>query len=48
MTVAEKSILAAVKDSVFTMRKGKNRVSLAERVGSFSFARVLDMGTWQF
>ena len=40
-TVAGKSILAAVKDSVFTMRKGKNRVSIAERLGSFSFAGVM-------
>ena len=29
--VAGKSILATIKDSVFTISKGKNRVSLAER-----------------
>ncbi|MGC8559027.1 MAG: hypothetical protein ACP5NC_08605, partial [Nitrososphaeria archaeon] len=40
-TVAGKSILVAIKDSVFTMKKGKNRVSLAERFGPFSFARVM-------
>ncbi len=31
-TVAGKSILAAIKDSVFTMRKGKNKASITERL----------------
>ena len=47
-TVAGKSMLAAIRDSVFTMRKGKNRVSLAERLGPFSFAGVMGYGQRQF
>ncbi len=33
-----KSILGAIKGSIFMMWKGKNRVSLADRLGPFSFA----------
>ncbi|MEM4093259.1 MAG: hypothetical protein QW837_09505, partial [Conexivisphaerales archaeon] len=37
-TIAGKSILAAIRDSVYTMRRGKP--SLANRIGFFSFTRV--------
>ena len=40
-TMAGKSILAAIRDSVYTMRRGKPRTSLANRIGFFSFAMVM-------
>lgn len=40
-TMAGKGILAAIKDSVYTMRKGKVKTSAAHRIGCFSFAKVM-------
>ena len=36
-----RSILAAIKDSVFSLRGGKARESLANALGFFSFSNVL-------
>lgn len=40
-TAAGKSILATIKDSVFTVRGVKVRESLANKMGLFSFGQVL-------
>jgi hypothetical protein len=40
-TAAGRSLLAAFRDSVFTMRGGKVRESLASATGLFSFGRVM-------
>jgi len=36
-----KSLLAAIRDSVFSMREGKPRESVANKLGVFSFARIM-------
>lgn len=36
-----KSILAAIKDSIFTLRGGKVKESLANVVGVFTFGRIM-------
>jgi len=43
-SAAGRSILAAVKDSIFTLRNGKVRESVANRVGFFSFGKVMTTG----
>jgi hypothetical protein len=40
-SAAGKSILAALKDSLFSLRKGKARESLANKLGFFSFSNVM-------
>jgi len=40
---AGKSLLAAIKDSVFTIRRGKVKESLANKLGFFSFGKIMTM-----
>ena len=40
-STAGRSMLAALKDSVFSLRGGKARESLANRLGFFSFSNVM-------
>ena len=40
-SAAGRSILATIKDSVFGMRSGKVKESLANKLGFFSFANIM-------
>jgi hypothetical protein len=40
-SAAGRSLLAAIKDSVFGMRGGKVKESLANKIGFFSFSRIM-------
>ncbi|MDG7010476.1 MAG: hypothetical protein JRN57_00005, partial [Nitrososphaerota archaeon] len=40
-SAAGRSMLAALKDSVFSLRGGKARASLANALGFFSFSNVM-------
>jgi hypothetical protein len=43
-TMTGRSILACVKDSIFTIRGGMTRQSLANKIGFFKFSNIMMMG----